>query len=87
MNELKLPKKRGPKNKRKNRLVPGESIQLRDTILNQPYLNAKIAETIGDGKIVVNITFEDGNTEQHTIQLADVIGYADEPAKKRSKVM
>ncbi|RIB17966.1 hypothetical protein C2G38_2037297 [Gigaspora rosea] len=28
--ELRLPEKQGPKNKRKNRLVPGESIQLRD---------------------------------------------------------
>lgn len=86
-NELKLPQKRGPKNKRKNRLVPGESIQLRDTILNKPYHKVQIAEIIGNNKIIVNITFENGNTEQRIIQSADINGYSDEPVKKKSKVM
>ncbi|KAG9289616.1 hypothetical protein G9A89_014351 [Geosiphon pyriformis] len=81
-NELRLPQKRGPKNKRKTRLIPQESIQLQDTVLDRPYYKAQIAEIIGDGKIIVDITFEDGNTEQHTLQLADIIGYADEPSKK-----
>jgi len=81
-NELKLPQKRGPKNKRKNQLVPGESIQLRDTILNKPYYKVQIAEIIGNNKIIVNITFENSNTEQRIIQSADINGYSDEPVKK-----
>lgn len=86
-NKLKLPQKRGPKNKRKTRLIPGESIQLQDTILNKPYHKVQIAEIIGNSKIIVNITFENGNTEQRTIQLADVTGYVDGPVKKKSKVI
>ncbi|CAG8736909.1 35664_t:CDS:2, partial [Racocetra persica] len=57
--ELKLPKKRGPKNKRKNRLVPGESIYLQGTILNIPYKNVKIVEIIGESRVIVDIIFED----------------------------
>ncbi|RIB30177.1 hypothetical protein C2G38_2027068 [Gigaspora rosea] len=34
--KLRLPEKRSSKNKRKNRLVPGESIKFRDTILDMP---------------------------------------------------
>ncbi|CAG8509683.1 13176_t:CDS:2, partial [Racocetra fulgida] len=77
-NELKLPERRGPKNKRKSRLVPGESIQLRDTILNIPYYTVKIVEIIGESRVIVNITFENGSQNQRIVQLDDIIGYADE---------
>ena len=45
----------------------------------------QIAEIIGDGKIIANITFEDGSTEQDTILLADIIRYTNEPAKKNQR--
>ena len=80
-------KKKGPKNKWKNRLIPGEFIQLQDTVLSKPYHKVQIAEIIGDSKIIANIILESGDTEQRTIQLADIAGYIDEPLKKKSKVM
>ncbi|CAG8704904.1 1093_t:CDS:1, partial [Ambispora gerdemannii] len=76
-NELKLPQKKGPKNKRKNRLIPREFIQLQDTVLSKPYHKVQIAEIIGDSKIIANITLESGDMEQCTIQLADIAGYID----------
>ncbi|CAG8645144.1 8726_t:CDS:10, partial [Ambispora gerdemannii] len=82
-NEFKLSQRRGPKNKRKNQLMPGESIQLRDTILNKPYHKVQINEIIGNSKIIVDITFENGSIEQCIIQLADIIRYVDGPMKKQ----
>ncbi|RIB05330.1 hypothetical protein C2G38_2219907 [Gigaspora rosea] len=84
--ELKLPEKRGPKNKRKSRLVPGESIHLRDTILNMPYKNVKIVEIIGESKVIVDITFENSNTDRWIVQMADIIGYTNEQSKKKTKM-
>ncbi|KAF0532587.1 hypothetical protein F8M41_011090 [Gigaspora margarita] len=83
--KLRLSEKRGPKNKRKNPLVPGESIQLRDTILDMPCQIVKIVEIIGEGKVIMDITFENGNKDQHVVQLDDIIGYADKQVKKKSK--
>ncbi|CAG8547092.1 18593_t:CDS:2, partial [Racocetra fulgida] len=83
--ELKLPKKRGPKNKRKSRLVLGESIHLQDTILNMPYKTVKIVEIIGENRVIVDVIFENSNTDRCIVQMADIIGYADEQAKKKSK--
>ncbi|CAG8676036.1 13447_t:CDS:2, partial [Dentiscutata heterogama] len=77
-NELSLSQKRGPKNKRKNRLVPGEQVHLRDTILDDPYYNVQIVEVIDEGKVIVDVTFESSNMNQHMVQLADIIGYTDE---------
>ncbi|RIB27570.1 hypothetical protein C2G38_2160189 [Gigaspora rosea] len=71
--ELKLPEKRGPKNKRKSHLVPGESIHLRDTILNMPYKNIKIVEIIGESRVIVDITFENGNTDRSIVQMVKPI--------------
>src|SRR5205823_13390467 len=85
--ELKLFQKKGLKNKRKNRLIPGKFIQLQDTVLSKPYHKVQIAEIIGDSKIIANIILESGDTEQHTIQLADIARYIDESLKKKSKVM
>ncbi|CAG8461465.1 9879_t:CDS:10 [Dentiscutata heterogama] len=86
-NEFSLPQKRGPKNKRKNRLVPGEQVYLRDTILDKPYHKVQIVEIIGEGKVIVDITFESNNTNRHIVQQADIIGYADEQPNlfKKSK--
>ncbi|RIB07441.1 hypothetical protein C2G38_2214449 [Gigaspora rosea] len=83
--ELNLPQKRGSKNKRKNRLVPGEKVHLRDAILDEPYYKVQIVEVIGEGKVIVDVTFESGNTNQCMVQLADIIGYADEQVKKKTK--
>ncbi|CAG8568436.1 2474_t:CDS:2, partial [Racocetra fulgida] len=83
--ELKLPQKRGPKNKRKSRLVPGESIQLRDTTLYEPYHKVQIVEIIGDGEVIVDVTLENGDKDQRIIQLANIIRYDDEQLKKKSK--
>ncbi|KAF0508129.1 hypothetical protein F8M41_018831 [Gigaspora margarita] len=84
--ELRLPEKRGPKNKRKNRLVPGESIQLRDVILNVPCYMAKIVEIISESKVIIDINFENGDKDQCIVQLDNIIGYADEQIKKKLKV-
>ncbi|CAG8544888.1 12250_t:CDS:2, partial [Ambispora gerdemannii] len=81
-NELKLLQKKGPKNKRKNRLISGEFIQLQDTVLSKPYHKVQIAEIIGDSKIIANITLESGDMKQRTIQLADIARYIDGPLKK-----
>ncbi|CAG8795633.1 19961_t:CDS:2, partial [Racocetra fulgida] len=43
-----------------------------------------IVEVIGEGMVVVGITFENGNVEQRIVQLADIIGYADEQLSKDS---
>ena len=83
-NELRLPQKKGPKNKRKNKLIPGEFIQLRDTVLSKPYHKVQIAEIIGDSKIIANITLENGYMEQRAIQLVDIAGYINGPVKKKS---
>ena len=82
-----LPQKRGPKNKRKHRLTPSKYIRLQDAILDKPYHKAQIVEVVGNSKVIVDITFEDGNTEKYTLQLADIIRYIDKPPKKKSKVM
>ncbi|CAG8637238.1 8413_t:CDS:2, partial [Ambispora gerdemannii] len=82
-NEFKLSQRRGPKNKRKNWLMPEESIQLRDTILNKPYHKVQINKIIGNSKVIVDITFGNGSIEQCIIQLADIIGYIDGPMKKQ----
>ncbi|KAF0428036.1 hypothetical protein F8M41_005917 [Gigaspora margarita] len=81
--ELKLPQKRGPKNKRKSRLVPGESIQLRDATLYEPYHKVQIVEIIGDGEVIVDFTLENGDKDQHIVQLANIIGYDDEQLQKK----
>ncbi|KAF0519129.1 hypothetical protein F8M41_016647 [Gigaspora margarita] len=59
-NELKLFRKRGPKNKRKSRFVLVESMQHRDKVLDMPYYMAKIVEIIGESRVIVDITFENG---------------------------
>ncbi|RIB18925.1 hypothetical protein C2G38_2036498 [Gigaspora rosea] len=83
--ELKLPQKRGPKNKRKSRLVPGESIQLRYLTLYEPYHKVQIVEIIGDGEVIVDFILENGDKDQCIVQLANIIGYDDEQLKKKSK--
>jgi len=55
--------------------------------LDKPYHKAQIIEFVGDSKVIVDITFEDSNTEKYTLQLADIIRYIDKPPKKKSKVM
>ncbi|RIB13245.1 hypothetical protein C2G38_2198395 [Gigaspora rosea] len=59
-------------------LLPGEQVHLRDTISDEPYHKVQIVEVIGEDKIIVDVTFESGNTNQYIVQLADIIGYADE---------
>ncbi|CAG8442984.1 17291_t:CDS:2, partial [Cetraspora pellucida] len=59
--------------------------QKRDTILDEPYHKVEIVEVIGNGKVVVDITFESDMT-QRIVQLADIIGYADEQVKKKIKL-
>ncbi|CAG8501140.1 8108_t:CDS:2 [Cetraspora pellucida] len=59
--ELKLSKKRGPKNKRKSQLVLSESIYLQDT--NMPYKTVKIVEIIDKSRVIVEVTFESDNTD------------------------
>jgi len=83
--ELKLPQKKGLKNKRKNRLIPGEFIQLQDTVLSKPYHKVQIAEIIEDSKIIVNIILKSSDTEQRTIQLANIVRYIDELLKKNQR--
>ncbi|CAG8652771.1 9823_t:CDS:1, partial [Dentiscutata heterogama] len=67
-------KKEVLKNKKKNRLVPGEQVHLQDTILDVPYNKVQIVEVIGKGKVIVDITFESSNTRQYVVQLANIIG-------------
>ncbi|RIB00060.1 hypothetical protein C2G38_2235799, partial [Gigaspora rosea] len=80
--ELKLPQKRGPKNKRKSRLVPGESIQLRDITLYEPYHKVQIVKIIGDFEVIVDFILENCDKDQRIVQLANIIGYDDEQLKK-----
>lgn len=67
--------------------MPGECIQIRDNILDKPCCKVQIVEIIGNGQIVVDIIFEDGSIEKRTLQLTEVIGYIDKPAKKKAKVL
>ncbi|RIB25812.1 hypothetical protein C2G38_2165044 [Gigaspora rosea] len=87
--ELKLPQKRGPKNKRKSRLISGESVQLQDAILDKSYHKVQIVEIIGNGEIIVDITLANSSKNQQTVQLTDIIGYDDGKIKKnqRSKLI
>ncbi|KAF0411274.1 hypothetical protein F8M41_008209 [Gigaspora margarita] len=54
--------------------------------LKLPEKRVKIVEIIGESRVIVNIIFENGSQDRCIVQLDDIIGYADEQIKKKSKV-
>ncbi|CAG8544536.1 10728_t:CDS:2 [Dentiscutata heterogama] len=48
-----------------------------------PCYAVKIVEIISKSKVIIDITFENSDKDQHIIQLDDIIGYADKQTKKK----
>ncbi|RIB20034.1 hypothetical protein C2G38_2180343 [Gigaspora rosea] len=54
--------------------------------LKLPEKRVKIVEIIGESRVIVDIIFENGSQDRRIVQLDDIIGYANEQMKKKSKV-
>ncbi|RIB25962.1 hypothetical protein C2G38_2164607 [Gigaspora rosea] len=55
--------------------------------LKLPEKRVKIVEIIGKSGVIVDIIFENGSQNRCIVQLDDIIGYANEQIKTKSKVM
>ncbi len=82
--ELTLRAKRGPKNKRKNRLCPGSKIKLQNA---SEYDSSQILllETLGEEELLVQVTSHNANVVQKKVKLSEVVGYDEEGTSKKKK--